>query len=116
MLKTTGARCCLLLAAVIADPIVCAASAEPTAPSPERQRELIRFVRQDCGACHGLTLGGGLGPPLTAEALRERPRESMVATVLNGRPGTAMPPWNRFLRETEAQWVVDRLREGFPAE
>ena len=24
-------------------------------PSPERARELVRMVRQDCGSCHGLT-------------------------------------------------------------
>jgi cytochrome c55X len=103
-------------AVLVTDPGAQGSSTDPAALTRERQRELVRFVRQDCGACHGLTLAGGLGPPLTVEALRERPRESLIATILNGRPGTAMPPWNRFLRDTEAQWVVDRLREGFPAE
>jgi len=27
-----------------------------------------------------------------------------------------MPPWQRFLDETEAQWIVDRLLAGFPAQ
>lgn len=85
-------------------------------PSPERQRELVRMVRQDCGSCHGMTLNGGLGPALTAKALKERdvPKEALVATIYVGRPGTPMPPWHRFLSEPEAEWIVDRLIEGFP--
>ncbi|MDQ5878829.1 MAG: cytochrome c55X [Pseudomonadota bacterium] len=85
-------------------------------PPSERQRELVRMVRQDCGSCHGMTLNGGLGPALTVEALRERdiPKESLVATIVGGRPGTPMPPWHRFLSEAEAGWIVDRLLEGFP--
>jgi cytochrome c55X len=82
----------------------------------ERQRELIRMVRQDCGSCHGMTLNGGLGPALSAKALKERdvPKEALVATIVGGRPGTPMPPWHRFLTEPEAEWIVDRLIEGFP--
>ena len=85
-------------------------------PPPARQKELVRMVRQDCGSCHGMTLNGGLGPALTVEALKGRdiPRESLVATIIGGRPGTPMPPWHRFLSEPEAEWIVDRLLEGFP--
>lgn len=85
-------------------------------PPPERQRELVRMVRQDCGSCHGMTLNGGLGPALTASALKERgmPHEVLVATIVGGRPGTPMPPWHRFLSEPEAEWIVDKLFEGFP--
>ena len=89
------------------------AGAEPVA---ERQRELVRLVRQDCGSCHGMTLAGGLGPPLLPATLRDRPAPALVQTVLHGRPGTPMPPWHRFLDETEAQWIVDRLLAGFPAQ
>lgn len=87
---------------------------ETAAPSPERRRELVHLVRQDCGSCHGMTLQGGLGPPLTPAALRDRPVDSMVATIYGGRPGTPMPPWHRFLSEAEARWIVEQLREGFP--
>jgi cytochrome c55X len=87
-------------------------------PAAERQRELVRMVRQDCGSCHGMTLNGGLGPALTVEALKVRdiPRESLVATIVGGRPGTPMPPWHRFLSEAEAAWIVDQLLMGFPSE
>ena len=77
-----------------------------------RERELTRLVRQDCGSCHGMRLTGGLGPPLTPQALRDKPVDALVATVLSGRPGTAMPPWRPFVSEAEAAWIVARLREG----
>ena len=79
-------------------------------------RELVRLVRQDCGSCHGMQLTGGLGSPLTPQALRDKPVDSLVATVVHGRPGTAMPPWKTILSEQEAEWIVQRLIEGFPEE
>jgi cytochrome c55X len=82
----------------------------------ERERELIRLVRQDCGSCHGMTLSGGLGLPLTADALRDKPVDSLVATVMHGRPGTPMPAWKTILTEKDAEWIVARLLEGFPQE
>ncbi|MCB1916673.1 MAG: cytochrome c [Rhodocyclaceae bacterium] len=72
------------------------------------------MVRQDCGSCHGLTLRGGLGPALLPEALAAKPMDSLIAVVLSGRPGTAMPGWSRFVSEAEAAWIVDALRRGFP--
>jgi len=86
------------------------AAADPAEPA--RRAELVSLVRQDCGACHGMTLNGGLGPALTRAALRDKPTTSLVATVLYGRPGTAMPPWRPFVTEAEAAWIVRRLQEG----
>ena len=87
-------------------------AAERGGVTAARGRELTRLVRDDCGACHGMQLNGGLGPPLTPQALREKPADSLVATVLAGRPGTAMPPWRQFLSDADAAWIVARLREG----
>lgn len=84
--------------------------------SSQRQNELVRLVRQDCGSCHGMTLAGGLGPALLPALLHDKPAESLVSTVLYGRPGTPMPPWGEFLNENEAKWIVDKLRKGFPDE
>jgi cytochrome c55X len=81
-------------------------------PSPLRQRELLHLLKQDCGSCHGMRLTGGLGPALTPAALRTKPAESLVATIVSGRPGTAMPPWRRFLSEAEARWLVARMVGG----
>lgn len=85
-------------------------------PAPQRQRELLRVVRQECGACHGLHLSGGLGPALTREALADKPTDAMAATIFGGRPGTPMPPWRAFLSAAEAQWLAHQLALGLPAE
>ena len=85
-------------------------------PTPLRQRELVHLVRQDCGSCHGMQLTGGLGLPLTPEALRDKPLEGLEATVHGGRPGTAMPPWKTILSDSEIQWIVQKLMTGFPRE
>ena len=92
----------------------CVANGAQAEPSAARQAELVHLVRQDCGSCHGMTLQGGLGPALLPAALAGKPVESLVATIIGGRPGTPMPPWHRFLTEDEAQWIVAKLMAGFP--
>lgn len=91
-----------------------ASESSAATPSASRRGELINMVRQDCGSCHGLTLKGGLGPALLPEALHDKPASSLIATILQGRPGTAMPPWLPFLTEPEAGWIVEQLQKGFP--
>jgi len=81
-----------------------------------RQRQLIRMVRQDCGACHGMRLTGGLGPALTRAALADKPLDAMTATIVHGRPGTPMPPWRAMLSDAEARWIAEQLALGFPEE
>ena len=83
-------------------------------PDLARQHALVHMVRQDCGSCHGMTLKGGLGPPLLPENLRGKPRGGLVATIYDGRPGTPMPPWKQFMSEQEAAWIVDKLITEFP--
>ena len=89
-----------------------ASSAPGTQPDAARQRELLVLLKQDCGSCHGMRLTGGLGPALTPEALRTKPAESLAATIVYGRTGTAMPPWRRFMSEAEADWLVARMIDG----
>lgn len=76
----------------------------------ERRAELLDLLRQDCGSCHGLTLKGGLGPPLTPDALATRDAATLTAIILNGVPGTPMPPWTPILAPEEARWLVGILR------
>ena len=90
------------------------AAAVPAEPGVERQEALVRLVRQDCGACHGLSLRGGLGPALTAERLAGKDGEMLAAAIAQGRPGTPMPPFLGLLGTEEITWIVERLQEGFP--
>ncbi|MCB1968482.1 cytochrome c [Accumulibacter sp.] len=107
----------VVLALLFASPFAFAEALPIVAePSPERQKQLVHLVRQDCGSCHGMTLQGGLGPALTPGALRDKPVDSLVATIYGGRPGTPMPPWHRFLTEPESAWIVQQLLAGFPEE
>ncbi len=84
-------------------------AAEPTSV---RQDELRHLLKNDCGACHGLTLKGGMGPALLPDTLKGKPDEFLVSTILNGRKGTAMPPWKPFMNADDALWLVQQLRLG----
>lgn len=78
-------------------------------PSSERAAELERLVRQDCGSCHGMTLKGGLGSDLRPETLAGADAKTLAQIVLDGVPGTAMPPWRPLLTEGEALWIAEYL-------
>lgn len=77
-----------------------------------RLNELLYFVKHDCGSCHGMTLKGGLGPALLPETLAAKPRSFLIATILEGRPNTAMPPWKPMLSYDEAAWITEQLQNG----
>jgi cytochrome c55X len=109
-------RIWLLLAAAWVCQVAVAAEFAAEPPTAGRRAELISLVRQDCGSCHGLSLKGGLGPALLPESLRDKPADSLKWTILQGRPGTPMPPWQRFLTEADADWIVSQLQKGFPSE
>ncbi|MBF0623233.1 MAG: cytochrome c [Magnetococcales bacterium] len=80
--------------------------------APRDSRELERLLKQDCGSCHGLTLRGGLGPPLTPDALADKSDEQLMETIASGRAVNAMPPWGILLERGEIRWLVNRLRRG----
>jgi cytochrome c55X len=89
-----------------------AASALADGSEAERTRQLSHFVRQDCGACHGLTLKGGLGWPLLPETLAHLEAEAIAEVILDGIPGTPMPPWRGELSEADALWIARALKQG----
>ncbi|MDH5395189.1 MAG: cytochrome c [Gammaproteobacteria bacterium] len=80
--------------------------------SSPRRVELRNLLLQDCGSCHGMTMQGGLGPALTPEALKNKSRIMLETTILSGRPGTPMPPWDKLLTRAEVSWLVDVLYAG----
>ena len=86
------------------------ATAAPLAP--ERQSELSVLLDQDCGSCHGLTRKGGLGSALLPDNIAHFTDDALIEIILEGVPGTPMPPWSRFLSREDAAWIVERLRQG----
>ena len=85
---------------------ICAIADEPP---QKRQQELRNMLKHDCGSCHGLTLKGGLGPSLLAEALINKTDDFLVQTIREGRKGTPMPPWKPFMTDAETFWLVQTL-------
>jgi cytochrome c55X len=83
-------------------------------PDAARRVALRNTLEQDCGSCHGLTFKGGLGSPLVPERLRDIPDEALTAIVLNGIPGTPMPPWRVLLSPDDVAWMVEELKRGTP--
>lgn len=59
-----------------------------------------------------MTMKGGLGPALLPGNLAGKPDPYLVAVILDGVPGTPMPPWRNELSRQEAAWLVEYLRKG----
>lgn len=102
----------LTRAAVVALTLFCTPGAGAGEPPEERRIELVRMLRHDCGACHGLRLDGGLGPPLTPATLAGVAPAVLEQVVLEGRRGTPMPPWKALLSPGEARWMVRVMQTG----
>lgn len=110
-----GRRRLGLAAGLIATLAIAAASpvsSARSAPDPATQARLIHLLVQDCGSCHGLTLKGGLGAPLLPETLADRDAETLAAIILDGIPGTPMPPWRGLIGRDEALFLAETLKKG----
>ncbi|WP_018719587.1 c-type cytochrome [Arhodomonas aquaeolei] len=103
----------LLLIAVTVPALSAAGTpADAERPAALRGRSLGSIVREDCGACHGLRLTGGLGPDITASALSGRDVGALAATIEHGRPGTAMPPFGPLFSPAEIRAIARGLKSG----
>jgi cytochrome c55X len=78
----------------------------------DREDELQALLHNDCGACHGMTLKGGLGPALTPAALAGRSADALRVVIRDGRPGTAMPPWQGLVSDADIDVLVRILLAG----
>jgi cytochrome c55X len=111
LLATLPALALPLLAAVLVASPISAARSEPDAAAKTR---LTHLLVQDCGSCHGLTLQGGLGKPLLPENVSDRSVEVLAEIILDGIPGTPMPPWKGLLSQDEALFIAETLKRGLP--
>lgn len=97
---------------MLASLLLTSAATHGAARADVDRARLADLVTQDCGSCHGLTLKGGLGRPLTAQALAHFPVETVRDIILDGLPGTPMPPWRPLLSVEEAAAIADMLKRG----
>ena len=77
-----------------------------------RKDELQHLLLQDCGSCHGMTLKGGLGPALTTDAIQGKADVYLQQTILEGHPGTPMPPWKDILSNEDIDYLISLLKAG----
>ncbi len=56
-----------------------------------------------------MTLKGGLGPDIRAWRFRGIAPEAVAGVILDGVPGTPMPPWRPLLSEQDALWIANYL-------
>ena len=76
---------------------------------------------QNCAMCHGETgsraTTGRMQPPprdfTIPEAAIELTRKRMIASVTNGRPGTAMKGYGNDFNKNDIEAMVDFIREAF---
>ena len=67
-----------------------------------------KLFEKSCGACHGENAQGGRGPSLTGEMRHGASDEEILHNILNGIPGTGMPPFP--MPDEEARAIVAYLR------
>ncbi len=85
----------------------------PTGPvepgDPERGGELFANT---CASCHNTDAkGGALGPSLVRPDIAAQDDDFFRETIINGRPGTAMPPWGGTLSAQDIEDIIAWLRE-----
>lgn len=100
------------IALVVSSVFVASFAHGQSTPSDFRQHELTRLLLQDCTQCHGMRLTGESAPPLTGAALAGKSNRQLIEVILHGQHRSPMPAWASKLSEGEAEWMVQRLREG----
>ncbi|WP_457649335.1 c-type cytochrome [Profundibacter sp.] len=91
--------------------LILATTASAAEVSSPRAAKLRHLVEQDCGACHGMTRKGGLGPDIRAQTLQGRDAEGLAQIIKDGIPDTAMPPWGPLLADQDINWIAEYLLE-----
>jgi len=69
-----------------------------------------KMFEKECQGCHGPNHEGGVGADLRPTQIAKKNAGMLAETILNGRPGTAMPPFASSMDKTDAQKMVDYLQ------
>ncbi len=71
--------------------------------------DFAKVYEKECQGCHGPIHQGGVGADLRPKALKKKNKQMLVDTILEGRPGTAMPAWKAKFSRDDAAGMVDWL-------
>ncbi len=72
--------------------------------------DVEKMFEKECQGCHGPNHEGGVGADLRPAKLDKKNAYTLAEVILNGRPGTAMPPFVEKMNQADAQKMVDYLQ------
>lgn len=65
---------------------------------------------RECQGCHGPKHQGGVGSDIRPAVVKPKNSQMLAEKILNGVPGTAMPPFKQTMSKNEAAKMVDYLQ------
>ena len=72
--------------------------------------DVEKMFEKECQGCHGPNHEGGVGADLRPAQLDKKNAYTLAEVILNGRPGTAMPPFSEKMNKADAQKMIDYLQ------
>jgi len=69
-----------------------------------------KVFEKECQGCHGPNHEGGVGSDLRPKVISKKNSYMLAETILNGRPGTAMPQFKEKFTKADADKMVDYLQ------
>ncbi|WP_345993078.1 cytochrome D1 domain-containing protein [Sulfurimonas sp. HSL-1716] len=72
--------------------------------------DVAKVFERECQGCHGPNHEGGVGADLRPAKIAKKNTYMLAETILNGRAGTAMPPFKNKFTQADADKMVDYLQ------
>ncbi|NPA66027.1 MAG: nitrite reductase [Epsilonproteobacteria bacterium] len=72
--------------------------------------DVASVFEKECQGCHGPNHEGGVGADLRPNVIAKKNSYELAQTILNGRPGTAMPGFKDSFSKADADKMVDYLQ------
>ena len=74
--------------------------------------DVERVFERECQGCHGPNHEGGVGSDLRPAVISKKNAYTLSETILNGKPGTAMPEFKEKFSKGDADKMVDYLQHA----
>jgi len=72
--------------------------------------DVEKMFEKECQGCHGPNHEGGVGSDLRPKVTAKKNAYMLAETILNGRPGTAMPQFDDKMTKADADKMVDYIQ------